>query len=465
MLSLGAALPLVTWGTELLKAIAPGNIPRLNEARVDWLVAMYLIGIALLSAFVAGLAPALHTIRIDPNDALKENNPGAGGSRKRLRHILVISEIALAFILLSAAGLMMRTLWNLSRVQPGFEAEQVLTMPISVSPLQLQNRTSPRFMKDLVEQIRALPGVTDVGMISHLPLGAADARTAIEVEGFTPNPGEPARAHPRFATPGYFNAMRIRLLEGRLPTERDAEPNAPPVLVVNRTAALRYWAGTTPIGKRMRILGAWREVIGIVADVKFWGLAARLDPEAYIPAFGNPSNLVVRAQGDLPAIASTIRTRVRELDANLPISTIRPMSDMVEQSIASPKFFLILLVIFGVMAVVLASAGIYGVISYTVMQNTREIGVKIALGADPLAVLRSVLRQGLVLALISLAIGIPSAIGLTRLMGSLLFGVTPADPLTFIIVGPVTIAIALLACYLPARRAASVDPIVALRYQ
>src|SRR5262245_32728540 len=215
----------------------------------------------------------------------------------------------------------------------------------------------------------------------------------------------------------------------------------------------------------MQIIGAWREVIGVVADVKFWGLSERVDPEAYIPAFGNPANLVVRVQGDPSAIASGIRTRVRELDANLPISTIRPMNDIVEQSVASPKFFFILLVTFGVMAVVLALAGIYGVVSYTVTQSAREIGVKIAIGADPSAVMRSVLRQGLVLASISLSIGIPGAVGLTRLMGSLLFGVKPADPLTFMIVGPVTIAITLLACYLPARRAANVDPAIALRYQ
>jgi predicted permease len=463
-LSLGAALPLAICGTDLLKAIAPTNIPRLNEARLDWLVVAYLIGITLISAFASSLAPALQAMRIAPNDALKEHNPAAGASRKRLRHVLVVSEIALAFILLSGAGLMMRTLWNLIHVHPGFEAEQVMTMPIALSPLQLKNGTPRQFMMNLVEQTRALPGVTNVGMPSHLPLGFADARTAIVVEGFMPNPGEPARAHPRFVTPGYFDAMKIRLLEGRLPTERDAEPNAPPVVVVNRTAALRYWAGTTPIGKRMQILGSWREVTGVADDVKFWGLSERLDPEAYMPVYRNPANLVARAQGDPSAIANAIRAKVRELDANLPLSTIRP-NDIVEQSVASPKFYLILLVIFGTMAVVLASAGIYGVISYTVTQSTREIGVKIALGAEPNAVLLSVLRQGIVLALISLSIGIPAGIGLTRLMGALLFGVNSHDPLTLTVVAVITVVIALLACYLPARRAANVDPIVALRYQ
>jgi putative ABC transport system permease protein len=199
--------------------------------------------------------------------------------------------------------------------------------------------------------------------------------------------------------------------------------------------------------------------------VKFWGLSERLDPEAYMPVYRNPANLVVRAQGDPSVIANAIRAKVRELDANLPLSTIRPMNDIVEQSVASPKFYLILLVIFGAMAVVLASAGIYGVISYTVTQSTREIGVKIALGAAPNAVLLSVLRQGIVLALISLSIGIPAGIGLTRLMGALLFGVNSHDPLTLTVVAVITVVIALLACYLPARRAANVDPIVALRYQ
>jgi putative ABC transport system permease protein len=369
----------------------------------------------------------------------------------------------------------MRTLWNLIHVQPGFEAENVLTMPISLSRLQLENRPAPVFFAELIERIHVLPGVTGVGLTSHLPLEINDSRTGMAIEGRDPDPAEPTRAHWRIVSPEYFDTMRIRLVEGRLPAVSDlARGDAfSPVVLVNRTAARRYWPGQSPVGKRVQMFGGWREIVGIVDDVKHWGLGQSVNPEAYLPGLGtpvilglrSPTILVIRTARDPVELAAAIRQEVRQIDANLPISTIRPMADVVSQSVASPRFYLILLVLFGTVAVILAAAGIYGVVSYTVAQSTREIGMRIALGARPRDVTRTIVGHGLILTLVSVAIGIVASIGLTRMMRALLFGVESTDPMTFAATAAFTGAVALLACYVPARRAAKVDPIVALRHQ
>jgi putative ABC transport system permease protein len=384
-----------------------------------------MIGLAVLTALLSGLGAAFQVARVSPSEVLKESNVAAGGSRNRLRTGLIVSEVALAFVLLAGIGLMIRSLWNLLSVPPGFDPKNVITMPIALSRLQLQNRPPAVFFRDLMERVRGLHGVTGVALTSHLPMGGNDGRTGIAVEGREPDPNEPTRAHGRFVSPEYFETMRIPLIQGRLPIESDLRDGFPGVVLINRTAALKYWPGQDPVGRRIRMFGPdWREIIGVVDDVKFWGLAKPVNPEVYLPVLRNPAIMVVRTDGDTSELMTAIRDQVRQVDANLPLSTARTMEDVIGQmEIGPPRFYLGLLASFGVLAVILAAAGIYGVVSYTVAQRTREIGVRLALGARPQSVLRSVLRHGLTLTLVGLALGIAASTVLTRWMRTLLFGV------------------------------------------
>jgi putative ABC transport system permease protein len=467
VLGAAVAVPIAVLGTDLLKASAPGEIPLLSEARLDLTVLIYMIGLAVLTALLSGLGAAFQVARVSPSEVLKESNVAAGGSRNRLRTGLIVSEVALAFVLLAGIGLMIRSLWNLLSVPPGFDPKNVITMPIALSRLQLQNRPPAVFFRDLMERVRGLHGVTGVALTSHLPMGGNDGRTGIAVEGREPDPNEPTRAHGRFVSPEYFETMRIPLIQGRLPIESDLRDGFPGVVLINRTAALKYWPGQDPVGRRIRMFGPdWREIIGVVDDVKFWGLAKPVNPEVYLPVLRNPAIMVVRTDGDTSELMTAIRDQVRQVDANLPLSTARTMEDVIGQmEIGPPRFYLGLLASFGVLAVILAAAGIYGVVSYTVAQRTREIGVRLALGARPQSVLRSVLRHGLTLTLVGLALGIAASTVLTRWMRTLLFGVEAIDPWTLVAMAFVIAGVVTLACYVPARRAARVDPIVALRHQ
>jgi putative ABC transport system permease protein len=461
-----AGLPIAVLGTDLLKAIAPVDIPRLAEASLDLRVLGYMSIVTLATAILAGIGPAFQVFRVDPNEALKETSPSVGGSRRRLRNALIVAEIALTFVLLTGAGLMGRSLLNILRVDPGFNPDNVFTIRIALSSLQTRNKPVGVFFTELMDRIRTIPGVVSVGTTSHLPLSGLDSRSGIVVEGLPPVAGQPTRAHPRIVSTDYFDTMKMRLREGRIPTDQEVRDQTP-VVVINRTAALRYWPGQNPIGKRMQVLGygAMREIIGIVDDVKFWGLSVPVNPEAYLPGLRSPVTVVVRTQGNAAGFAASIREQVRQLDSELPLSDVRTMEEVMGRSVTATKFYVILLSAFGFIAVVLAAAGIYGVISYTVSQGTRDIGVRIALGAGPVDVVKSVLGQGLGLSAVSVAIGIAASLGLTRLMKSLLFGVEAADPLTLAATGLITVAVALVACYMPARRASRIDPIVALRHQ
>jgi putative ABC transport system permease protein len=450
-----------------LKTIAPDDVPLLSTAGLDLTVLAYMGGLAVLTSLLAGFGPAFHIGRVDANEALKQSSATGGGPRQRLRMSLIVAEISLAFVLLVAAGLMIRTLWNLLQVPAGFNAENVVTLPLSLSRLQTQSRPPSAFFLELMDRLRAITGVESVALTSHLPMGGNDSRTGIAVEGREPVPNEPTRAHPRFVSPEYFEAMGIRLLEGRPPAYSDVRDDFPAVVLVNRTAALKYWPGQSPVGRRIRMWGpAWREVIGVVDDVKFWGLNSPVNPELYLPMLSNPAVLVVRTQRDPARFMSAIRDQVRQSDLNLPVGSLSSMQDIIRRSssVAPSRFYLILLAAFGLAAAGLAAVGIYGVVSCTVEQRTQEIGVRMALGAQPERVLRSVLWHGLTLALVSLAVGIAVSISLTRWTATLLFGVEPVDPLTFGAIAMFVVLVALAACYVPARRAAMIDPIEAVRH-
>jgi putative ABC transport system permease protein len=461
-----AALPIAMWGARVLKVFVPAEIPRLNDAGLNPMVIGFMAAIAFATAVLFALAPALQVSKLHLTDALKESGGTAGPSRQRLRKALVVAEIALAFVLLVGAGLMTRTLINLVNVDAGFESEHVVTVPISLAGAT--DRTTPQaraaFFRELLDTLQTQPGVHSAGYTSHVPMSGADSRQGLGIEGREPEPGgQPVRAHWRVVTPGYFPAMRIRLARGRFPTESEVQTQAS-VAVINRTAADRYWRGVNPVGKRLRMLTPeWREIIGVVDDVKHWGPANPVNPEVYLPGFRTPANLVVRAAGSSAAIAGTVREQIHKLSPGLAVTNMRTMDDIRGKAVASPRFYLILLGLFASLGLILAIIGIYGVISYTVAQSSTDIGIRMAIGARSNDVVRLFVGEGLVLTGIGLALGASGAFVLTRVMSGLLFGVKATDASTFAAMALVIGVVGFLACYLPARRAARVDPLTALR--
>ncbi|MPY88902.1 MAG: FtsX-like permease family protein [Luteitalea sp.] len=462
-----AAVPVTIWGVATLKSFVPAEIPRLNDAGLSLAVTGFMVAVALVTAALFSLAPALQLSNLNLTDALKERHGmSAGLSRQRIRRALVVAEVALAFVLLVGAGLMTRTLVNLLTIDAGFVSENVLTIPITLAGTKyVTPQQQAVFFGELLDRVRAQPGVHSAGYTSHLPMSGEDSRAGIGIEGRAPDPSdEPTRAHWRVITPGYFSAMRIRLIRGRFPTESETRAGVP-VSVINRTAAERYWPGVDPIGKRFRIQQEWREIVGVVDDVRHWGPASPVNPEVYLPSFWPRTNLVVRAAQDPVALTTMVREQVRRLSSTLPLASIRTMDEIRGRSVGSPRFYLVLLGIFGSVALMLAVIGVYGVISYTVAQRQVDIGIRMALGAHGKDVVRMFIRQGLVLTGTGLALGAVGAFALTRLMTALLFGVTPTDAPTFAAMAVLMGIVALAACYAPARRAATLDPLTALRHE
>ena len=457
------AVPVAAWSVGTLQSFVPADIPRLNNAGLNVSVIAFMVAIALLTGLFFSLAPALQITRLNPNDALKEGAPSAGQFRPRVRRTLVVTEIALAFVLLVGAGLMMRSLVNLFNVDAGFDSENVLTVPLAL-PRTSSPESTAVFFRELLVRLRARPAVAEAGFTTHLPMSGDDSRSGLGVEGRERDPREgPVRAHWRIATPGYFAAMRLRLTQGRLPTEDETARRAP-VAVINRTAAQRYWAGQNPIGRRLRILTPeWREIVGVVDDVRHWGPSAEVNPEVYLPGVRNPTQLVVRTSSDAAGVAGAIREEIRQLSPELPLSQMRTMDSVRGGAVASPRFYLILLGLFASVAFVLAVVGVYGVTSYTVAQSRTDIGIRMALGARGRDVVRQFVHEGLALTSLGVVIGAAGAYAVTRLLTALLFGVTPTDAPTFAGIATLMVAVAATAVYVPARRAANVDPLVALR--
>ena len=456
----------------LLISLSPPGTPGLDKIGIDGYVLGFTFLVAVLTGLFFGLAPALQLSKADLNHTLKDTGKGVpGGSRGgRLRGALVVTEIALALILLIGSGLLMKSFILMQRVDPGFNPDHLLTLRV------ILNRTSypgnpqvTEFYSQLLERVKALPGAESVGLISTLPFSGNETDTDFLIEGRpAPPPNQEPTAWFNLVSPEYFKTMELPVIKGRSFTALDNE-KSPLVVIISETMARRYFPNEEPLGKRIgRGPDRWREIVGVVRDVKHFGLDADTPPTMYMPVRqvpGRAMTLVVRTNGDALSLAPSLRAQVWAGDRNLAIANFGTMKDLVSASIIQQRFILLLLACFAGLALLLAAVGIYGVMSYAVTQRTHEIGIRMALGASMGDVLKLIVRNGIALTLIGVAIGLALAFALTRLMTSLLFGVTPTDALTFAMVSGGLVLVALVACFIPARRATKVDPLVALRYE
>ncbi len=470
-----AGLLLAVGGVKLLLALSPSSLPRLQEVSMDRRVFGFTLLVALLSGIIFGLAPALHGSRANLNESLKDGSRGASESRSRsrLRQALIVAEFALALMLLIGAGLMIKSFVRLQRVNPGINAENVLTMQLTLPGARYNEGPKiTAFYQQLLDRVQALPGVQAAGISISLPPDWLQLSENFSIEGQPPAPDSNLPvAELLFISHDYFRALGVPLRRGRYFTLVD-KADAPRVAIINETMARRYFPNQDPIGKRIKQGGAdrpqasWMEVVGVVGDVKYTGLDATAQATFYEPYLQNPSRgmyLVVRGATDPLNLASTIRHEVWALDKDLPVTRLKTMEQLLYESVAEPRFRTLLLGIFAAVALVLASVGIYGVMAYAVTQRTNEIGIRMALGAQSRDILGLVVGQGLKLALIGVALGLAGAFAVTRALSTLLYGVSTTDAATFAGLALLLVAVALLACYIPARRAAKVDPMLALR--
>ncbi len=474
-----AGLALAIWGVEVLVALIPKDTPRLEEIRLDYRVVLFTLGISVLTGVLFGLAPAFQAAKTDLNEALKEGGRGGtdGLGRLRLRSLLVVSEFAIALVLLIGAGLMIKSFLRLQEVKPGFEPANLLTMRVALPTAKYpQFQQSRVFFEQLFDRLKARPEVKSVAAINLLPFGGSGGDRTFTIEGQPIAPGQP---HPdeqiRFVSAGYFGTMGIPLLKGRDFTEHDL-PDTPQVVIINQAVARKYWPNETPLGKRVSFSSRtpkWYEIVGVVGNVKHRGLDLEDKPEFYVPflqplfadANVQPMYLVTRTSSEPLSAAAVVRNEVAAIDRDQPVSNLLTMEQRIADSVAPRRFNMFLLGLFAVLALILAAIGIYGIMAFSVAQRTHEIGVRMALGARRADVLSLVLRNGFKLALIGIALGLAIAFAATRLMSTLLYGVSPTDRTTFLIDALVLAGVALLACYIPARRATKVDPLVALRYE
>ncbi|HWO01077.1 MAG TPA: ABC transporter permease [Blastocatellia bacterium] len=468
-------------------AFGPSDIPRLDEVGLDWRVAGFTLFASILTGLVFGLAPALQASKPDLQDALKEGGRGSTGGRHRLRNVLVISEVAFALVLLVGAGLMIRSFGRLLDLNLGFSTERILTMRLSLPRTKYkEDPQQAALYRSLLERVRALPGVASASVISELPLSGSysSGSTAVERpdvdEGLRKFKGIPyIEADRRTVSADYFSTMEIALKEGRLFTEADTE-TAPPVAVVDEMFERRFWPNGSAVGKRFvaQFDNAnnikWGEIVGVVAhvshygidQVKEYGLGQEGREQVYYPYLQNPNRymyLAVKTRMDPLSLSTAVRGEVLALDPDQPVYDVKSMEQLASSALGERRLNMLLLVGFAVIALVLAAVGIYGVMSYSVVQRTHELGIRMALGARTSNVLSLVVRQGMTLALIGVAAGLAGAFTLTRLMTSLLYGVSTTDPLTFAAFSVILTGVALIACLVPARRATTVDPMIALR--
>jgi putative ABC transport system permease protein len=471
------AVLLAIWGTNLLVSMQPDNLPRLQEIGVDARVLAFTFGVSLLTGIIFGLLPAWTASRSRIGDTLKEGGRSAtaGSARQRLRSMFVVGELAVALILLIGAGLLIKTFWNLRSVEPGFSPDHLLSMRVELPEARYKEKDpQTRFRTQALAQINSLPGVQSA-MVSELPLSGDALDHDFVIEGRPPiAPGDEPSLQTRSVMGDYFQVMQIPLRAGRNFGPQDFDAHAPRVGIANEAMVRQYFPNEEPLGKRVRWARdqevRWMTIVGVVGDVKHFGLDLPELPALYSPypqadPWKRWMTFVARTQSEPGAMAQAVKQQIWKIDSQLPMSKVKTMDEVAAASFEARRFNMLLLTIFAGLALLLAAVGIYGVMSYAVTQRTQEIGIRMALGARATDVLKLIIRNGMTLTLLGVAIGLAGAVALTRLLTTLLFGVKPTDAATFVVVSVVLVVIALLACYLPARRATKVDPLVALRYE
>jgi putative ABC transport system permease protein len=470
----GAGILLAHWAIAGMVALAPADIHHLGDLTIDGGVLAFTLAITVLTGLLFGLAPAIFAARQDPNDALRRGGrSGEGGLSARIRRALVVAEVALSLILLAGAGLMIRSLRSVLQVTPGFRSGHLLTMLID---LRSDRYTKPEhggaFVNDLLARVAKLPGARSAAVANGLPMESIQM-SSFRVEGQpAPAPGEGPVADTRTVSDEYIATMGMRIVAGRGFRRAEAEKRNPAEVIVNESLAHKLWPKQDPLGKALHSNAdggpnVWRRVVvGVVADTRQLGLDSPPRPELFFPSRSQFPNLalIVRTAGDPLHMAPAVTAQVWAIDKDQPVHDVLAMDHVVDDTISQRRFNMLLLAIFAATALVMAAVGIYGVLAYAVSRRTQEIGIRMALGAQTRDVLRLIGREGFVLVVVGIGIGLAGALALTRLMRSLLFGVSPTDATTFAAVPALLAAVALAACYLPARRAARVDPTVALRY-
>lgn len=466
---------LAMWGTRVVESAASRISPSFSQITIDYRTLLFTFTACVLTGLIFGVAPALYISRLDLTDALRDSrSSGGSSSRNRLRGSLVVAEIALTLVLLVCAGLLIRTVMQLRNVNTGFNSDNVLTMNIGLPGIKYpkpENIVS--FYKQTTDRIAALPGVKAAGITSVLPLSDNFDGRGLVVEDYPKPEGEEITVDMYVVTPGYLRAMEIPMRHGRAITDEDATDSAQ-VALINQTMADQLWPNQDPIGRRIKFSGTqkkpqpWRTIVGVVSDVAQYALDRKPPMQIYLPHSQFPTSfdtIVVKTENDPGSLFAAIRREIQSVDKDQAVYDVKTLPELQRDSIALRRFFMLLLIIFAVITLALAAVGIYGVMSYAVTQRTQEIGIRMALGASAADVLKLVVRSGIALAITGVAIGLIAAFALTRLLESMLFGVTPTDALTFTIGVLGLVVVAVVACYIPARRATKVEPLVALRHE
>jgi predicted permease len=467
----GLGLVMAQMGVQTLLSIDPDSVPRSASVTMDWRVLLFALGASVVTAVIFGTLPAMRVARGGAGLSLQKSGRGAGGVSTRGQGVLVASQMAMAVVLLAGATLMARTFVNLLEIDPGFHPGRVLTFRVTTPQGPYPDTESVvGFYENLLREVREIPGVREAGAARLLPLASAMGDSGIRVDGYERGENESMQAEWQWATPGYLEVMNIPLLAGRTFDERDRR-DGQEVIIINESLARRYWGERDPIGTRVRVFNEACTVVGVVGDVAHNGLTGSVKdrfyrPHAQVDGFSQRSlTLTLETEGPPYSILPQVREVVRRLDPSMPLAEIASMDEVLSRSVAQPRFAMVLLGAFALIALALAVVGISGVISYTASRRTQEIGIRMALGAEARDVVRHMIRQGMVMAVLGVAAGTTAAFALTRFMGGLLYGVEPVDPGTFTLVPAFFLVVAFLACWLPAARAAHVDPANALRYE
>jgi putative ABC transport system permease protein len=469
-----AGLAIAFWGLDAMIAISPARVLDLQNIKMDSSILFFTFLVSALSGILFGMAPAFQMARSEVQSWLKDTTRGttSGVRGSRVRNMLVVSEIALSVVLVIGAGLLIRSFYKLQRVSPGFNSNSVLSVRFDLPEARYpQAFQAAQFYDQLLSRINSLPSVKSSADAIFIPLFNSESNWGFEIEGRTQEGAKVA--YYNMVSPDYFKVLEVPLLHGRFFTKQDQEKTEGAV-IINETTARRFWKDENPVGKRINVnmgIPVWREIVGVVGDVRNISLGAAPDLQMYFPLIDaefatiRMGNLLIRTESNPLALVEPVKSEIRSLDPNLPFATVRTLDEIVSTSVAQPRFTTALLGLFASIAMLLAAIGIYGVISYSVARRTHEIGIRMALGARRNQIVNLVVGQGVALAAIGVAIGLIAAILLTRVMSSLLFEISATDPVTFVVISAVLGFVALIASYVPARRAAKVDPMIALRYE